>query len=77
MAGREYRLLHPSPERADPARPSLLTLVTVFWVGRVRQTPTQQPLFSLLALGRCFPFPNVSLPEYPEINNTSVSDGIR
>ncbi|XP_075834889.1 choline transporter-like protein 4 [Microtus pennsylvanicus] len=28
------------------------------------------------ALGRCFPFPNVSLPEYPEINNTSVSNGI-
>lgn len=28
------------------------------------------------ALGRCFPFPNVSIPEYPEINSTSVSNGI-
>lgn len=30
------------------------------------------------ALGRCFPFPNVSItsPGYPEINNTDISNGI-
>ncbi|XP_049988956.1 choline transporter-like protein 4 [Alexandromys fortis] len=33
-------------------------------------------LSSTPALGRCFPFPNVSLPEYPGIDNTSVSEGI-
>nr|XP_008536816.1 PREDICTED: choline transporter-like protein 4 isoform X3 [Equus przewalskii] len=51
------------------------------WDMSVRESLNQELCPSFLlpstpALGRCFPWPNSSLPELPEISNVSISQGI-